>query len=159
VTKFRRRMWRVARAVGLPVSPRTFNGGTSPWDGDVLHGHVTARGEGDADWWHEIGHFLVAPEEGLRLRGWGQGMVYDGTDGGPELGNGGQEEDASAVGIWCQAVLGKDPEGAEVHARYHSWKRDERSWRGHLHKEMDPAIRDRVRDRLRAKGLQTPWTP
>jgi hypothetical protein len=165
--RFRKRMWRTARAIGLPCSPRTFAEKECPWDGKVLHGHARISGQGICDWWHEIGHFLVAPEKALKLRGWGQGTVYDGTEGGPEILDEADEPDASAVGIWCQQVFGLDPEGARVHAEFHSWIASnspsmykgsrEKSWQQHLADMLSP-VRDRVEQRLSRAGLPTPWS-
>ncbi len=165
--KSRKRMWRIARAIGLPCSPRTFSERECPWDGKVLHGHVGGSSEGICDWWHEIGHFLVAPEQALGLRGWGQGTVYDGTDGGPEILDEADEPDASAVGIWCQHALGLDLDGARAHSEYHGWvsaknqnlygRKLEKSWQQHL-SDMASPIRDRVEQRLSRAGLSTPWS-
>lgn len=149
------RLWAVAEALGIPVSKGTTARGECPWDGSVLHGKTSDDNEGICDWWHEIGHFLVAPEEGLSLKGWGSGAVYDCTPGGAVLPDAALEEDASAVGIWCQAMLGHDEATAREHAAYHSW--EDSDWLHHL-PFLEPTSRQRAYTRLTRGGFPTPWT-
>lgn len=113
-------VWEVADRIGLPNDRNAHpSRGSCPWDGFQLCG--AGERDLDADLWHEIGHALVAPDYGWKLHGWGQGMVYEGSPGGRLLFGAGEETDASAVGIWAQAVLGGDPDGAHKHAEEHSW--------------------------------------
>lgn len=155
----RRRMWEVARKLQIPCSPRTASRTGCPWDGSVLHGKVLTGFE-ESDWWHEIGHFLVAPEEGQRFPGWGQGRVYDGSDGGPILADPAEEQHASAIGIWCQVHLGRDPEGGAVHSEYHSWHKSPENNQSHawfLAHHFSDVLKSRVSLRLEAAGFSHPW--
>lgn len=158
--RLRRRMWEVARKLQIPCSPHTRSKTGCPWDGSVLHGKVLSSFE-ESDWWHEIGHFLVAPEEGQKLPGWGQGMVYDGSDGGPVISEDlAEEQHASAVGIWCQIHLGKDPEGGAVHSEYHSWHPSPENTESHpwfLAHRFPDVVKNRVSLRLEAAGFLHPW--
>ncbi len=149
----RRRMWEVAQALGIPCSPRTMAKGGCPWDGRALHGRTLEAGEGIQDWWHEIGHFLIAPEEGHTLPGWGQGRVYDMSDGGPVIKGCGLEEYASATGIWCQHILGRDPIGAAQQAEHHGWAPG--AWLQGCRDIKEPFF-SRVASRLEAAGLLDP---
>jgi hypothetical protein len=119
------------------------------------------------DWWHEIGHALIAHKRCWSLKGWGQGRVYDFSDGGPvDLDGGGNEPDASAIGIWCQHVLGHDVGGARAHAVHHGWNLpgeppgshavNELTWADGL-EVVDLATRERVTSHLHAAGFQAPW--
>jgi len=166
------KVWEVASALGMPISPDTrvqTSGMECPWDGKFLHGHRDhphSDAEGTTwDWWHEIGHWLVASEEGQKLPGFGQGMVYDLSDGGPRLKGCGYEEHASAIGIWLQHELGDDPEGARGHADHHSWSTElvdglYDPHQAHWHEGLDVPVyvRHRVAGRLVAAGFTTPWS-
>lgn len=166
------KVWEVASKLGMPISPDTkvqTIGRECPWDGKFLHGHRDhphSDAEGvTMDWWHEIGHWLVASKEGQKLPGFGQGMVYDLSDGGPRLKDCGYEEHASAIGIWLQHELGNDPEGARDHAGHHNWSTETVDGLydphlAHWHEGLDVPlyVRHRVAGRLTAAGFTTPWS-
>ena len=160
-----RRFWELVVALGIPHSRHTRPRETTcPWDGKVLHGISTDHDTFEFDLWHEVGHALVASDAGWKLAGWGQGMVYDGTDGGPLLDHCGVEEDASALGIWLQMFVGRDPEGALNHADCHSWLEvpcqdnpmRRACWYTHL-EGMKLYLRRRITARLTRAGYANPW--
>lgn len=171
------KIWQTASALGIRCSPHTLSSTGSPWDGEVLHGARLPMGEHErkeCDWWHEIGHFLVAPLEGRRLVGWGQGDVYDGSPGGPVLADLAEEPHASLMGIWLHQFIGGERDAAKEHAWVHEWSdaRDssvcewELVWQdqflipsGSVEAIGFPAeIMIRIHSRLREAGLGSPWT-
>lgn len=176
-------VFEIATRLGLPNSPSTAAAGGEgiphtdcPWDGVALHGKVfTTRSRvvecAIEDYWHELGHALVAPRRYWNLRGWGQGMVYDGNDGGPVYPDAGHEADASAVGIWLHGLY--DTREATRHAEYHSWGENDETGtlglsllrhpflelRRYFQTGITPGVKRRVAARLRRIGLPSPWRP
>lgn len=184
----RARLWEVAARLGMEVRPDDCAPPFGcPWTGLALCGYGdpgtgVPREASLADLWHEIGHYLVACTRGQSLRGWGMSDdIYDGSDpGGPACERHAEEPDASAIGIWCQHVLGQDCEGARLHADEHGWKdskydRDNglagavehllklgvrpgrHIYRCERRVSRGRTVKRRVIRRLRGAGFTTPW--
>lgn len=162
----------IATKMGIKCSINTYpSSGMCPWDGKLLHINENHPYLNDhiMDVWHEIGHALVALKKHWKYRGWGQGMIYDGTYGGPEFHCtiAGVESHASALGIWLQKVIGEDILGSKNHAAFHEWIEgfddlptdSYYSYEKELEEMSTKAkkIKNRIQKRLKQNNILSPW--